>query len=145
METIITKAKAGEPLTVVKDVCMSPTYSKDAARILLELIQSNTTGVLHLTNQGSCTWHEFAKAILEMLGLAATVEPSNSGEYLSRARRPKNSSLVSERIEDIVGKCGLRSWKEVLRAYLTEKGHIAVTPVPNLPGSSSKMEGRKWA
>ena len=124
VETIIAKAKAREALRVVCDIHMSPTYSNDAAQGLLSLIEANTTGLIHLTNQGACTWYEFANAIVETVGLPGTVEPVSSDQYASKARRPANSSLVTERVEDLPNLCAFRSWKEALRAYLTEKGHI---------------------
>jgi dTDP-4-dehydrorhamnose reductase len=133
VETIIAKAKTGEPLRIVDDIWMSPTYSKDAAGMLVRVLQANTTGLIHLTNQGSCTWYEFATAILELLSLAASVEPVNSSEYGGRAPRPANSSLVSERIEDALHECAPRHWRKALRAYLLETRHLAsVVPTGNV-------------
>jgi dTDP-4-dehydrorhamnose reductase len=122
VETILAKAKAGDPLRIVNDICMSPIYRHDAARMLVKLIEANPTGLLHLTNQGSCTWYEFAKTTLKTSGLPGIVEPVNSLRYASRALRPVNSSLVTERIQDAVKECGLSSWRNALQAYVTEKG-----------------------
>jgi dTDP-4-dehydrorhamnose reductase len=117
VETILTKAKTREPLRVVNDIRMSPTYSYDAARVLEELIREEATGIFHVTNKGSCTWYDFAREILELAGIAAKLEPVSSLEYPTKASRPKNSSLRSTKISE------QRSWEQTLRAYLLEKGY----------------------
>lgn len=124
VETVLAKAKAGQSLKIVNDVRMSPTYACDAARALAEVAQSNTAGLLHLANQGCCTWYEFAQAILAETGLSVGIEPVDSKSYPMKAARPKNSALTSERLDRFVS-LPLRSWRSALRAYLLEKGHIA--------------------
>jgi len=118
VETILAKAQANEPLRIVNDVQMSPTYTRDAAQALAKLIEAGADGIVHLTNDGACTWYEFAKKALELAGLRAFIDPVSSNEYPSRARRPKNSALDSER-----SLVKLRSWQEALESYLIEKGH----------------------
>jgi dTDP-4-dehydrorhamnose reductase len=120
VETIVAKVKAGEPLRIVDDIRMSPTYARDAATTLVGLIDSGVDGIVHLTNGGACTWYEFAKQILALMGLRAAIDPVSSKEYPTRARRPKNSALLSER-----SLVELRSWHDALKAYLVEKGHIS--------------------
>jgi dTDP-4-dehydrorhamnose reductase len=119
VETVIAKAKAGEPLKVVNDVCMSPTYTRDAAHGMLHLVKAEMDGVVHLTNQGACTWYEFATQVLSLAGINASVRSVSSEEYTTRARRPRNSALQSNRCP-----VKLRTWQEAVMAYLTEKGHI---------------------
>ena len=119
VETIIAKSKAGEPLTVVNDVYMSPTYARDAASGLVDLVKAEMDGVIHLTNEGACTWYEFATQILRRAGINASIRPVSSEEYTTRARRPRNSALESNR-----SPVKLRTWQEGLTAYLAEKGHI---------------------
>jgi dTDP-4-dehydrorhamnose reductase len=124
IETIIEKAKAGESLRVIDDAWMSPTYSYDAAQALVRILPSHVTGLLHLTNQGSCTWYEFARAILDCVGLAAKIEPVPSVNFSTRARRPRDSSLESERLYALLGD-RTRSWQDALKAYLVEKSYIS--------------------
>jgi dTDP-4-dehydrorhamnose reductase len=124
VETVIAKAKAREPLRIVDDLRMSPTYSYDAAQAVVQLLQSNATGLLHLTNHGCCTWYEFAAAILAMTGLSAEIEAVSSRSYPAKAARPKNSSLASERLDGILS-LPLRSWSSALTAYLVEKAYIS--------------------
>lgn len=124
IETVIAKAKAGEPLRIVNDVRMSPTYSYDAAQAVAQLLQSDASGLLHLTNRGGCTWYELAVAILSMMGLSTRIEPVSSASYPTKAARPENSSLASERLDGILA-APLRPWRSGLAAYLLERGHIS--------------------
>jgi len=114
VESILKKARAGEPLMVVNDIRMSPTYAFDAAVALERLISQGATGLFHVTNYGSCTWYEFARKALELAGTSAKIEPVSSSEYRTKAKRPKNSSLRST----IISEGSLRPWEEALRAYL---------------------------
>ncbi len=123
VEAIIKKAKAGGPLKVVNDVRMSPTYTLDAARALENLVGANSEGVFHVTNAGSATWYEFARAILDLTGHDVLLEPTSSDEWPAKARRPANSSLSSDRMDQPTGAL-LRDWADALKAYLAEKGHI---------------------
>jgi dTDP-4-dehydrorhamnose reductase len=128
IETVIRKAKADEALKVVNDIVMSPTYTVDAARAIVQILQSNTTGLLHLSNQGSCSWYEFARAALETINLRARMEPVDSLSYVTKAARPKNSALRNEKLCRILD-VPLRSWQDALKAYLLEKSHLAGVPI----------------
>jgi len=119
IETILAKAKNGESLSVVNDVRMSPTYTRDAATALVTLVEAGAAGIVHLTNDGACSWYEFATQALELTSRQTTVTPVSSTEHPTRARRPKNSALQTER-----SLVKLRSWQAGLKAYLIEKGHI---------------------
>lgn len=121
VETILRKARSGEPLRVVDDIHMSPTYAADAAAALGRLIADAATGIFHLSNLGACTWRQLAQEAVDLAGLDVTVEPVRSGEYPSKARRPRNSALQRTRSN---GASAPRSWENALAAYLTEKGHI---------------------
>ena len=121
VETILAKARAGEPIRVVNDTWMSPTYTRDAAAALVPLTQSGATGVFHAANSGSCTWFEFAREALRLWGGDNGIEPITSKAYFSKARRPKNSSLASGRLQETLGHT-MRPWREALSAYLAAKG-----------------------
>ena len=123
VEAILAKANAGGAIKVVNDVRMSPTYTRDAAFALEELIRSEARGLVHLTNAGSCTWYEFATHIVARAGLLASVMPIPSSEYPTKARRPMDSSLHSVRAWDHIRR--LRSWNEALDAYLADRGAVA--------------------
>ncbi len=120
IETVVSKARAGERLTVINDMAMSPTYAPDAATALLAFLRNRLSGIFHVTNSGGCTWYDFAKAILEFAGVDAVVVPVSTKEFSSRAHRPRVSKLQSERTP-----CNLRSWQEGVKAYLCEKGYLS--------------------
>jgi dTDP-4-dehydrorhamnose reductase len=123
VETMIRKAKSGEDLRVVDDIIMSPTYTKDAAVAIREIVERSLPfGIYHVTNDGFCSWFEFARTIFELTGLDANLSPVTSDEYPTKAKRPKNSSLSIEKLKS--HGVGMRHWRDALKAYLIEKGHI---------------------
>ena len=119
VETIIKKARAHEPIKVVNNITMSPTYSLDAANGLAKLLRNRATGLFHIANRGACTWYEFAKTISELADFGDVIHSVSSGEFAVRAARPKNSALITEQRG-----FQLRPWRDALKAYLVEKGHL---------------------
>jgi dTDP-4-dehydrorhamnose reductase len=123
VETMITKAKNNEPISVVDDIWMSPTYTKDAALVLKEILEYQLPyGLYHATNRGYCSWYEFAKEIFRILGLNPILNPIKADPNYGVATRPHFSALKSTKLSNY--KLEPREWKEALRAYLIEKGHI---------------------
>jgi len=120
VDAVLAKARAGQPITAIDDVRMSPTYTHDAARALEALVRQQAHGLVHLTNAGSCSWYEFASRIVACAGLDAVVVPVPASEYPMRARRPIDSSLRSVRATGEVRRY-LRPWDEALRAYFAER------------------------
>ena len=80
-------------------------------------------GLFHLTNDGECSWFEFARGAFDLGGVEAKMEPIDSGQLGQRARRPPYSALPTTRLE-AVGLKPLRPWKEALNDYLQTKGVI---------------------
>jgi len=124
IEAILEKATKNESLHIVNDVWMSPTHTRDAADALAELLQVEYEGVIHLTNAGACTWYEFGKAALELVGLNVSIDPVRSTTYRTRARRPANSALASKTAQTILSRM-LPTWEEALQNYLIEKRYLA--------------------
>lgn len=123
VETMIKKSKSRDKLNVVNDITMSPTYTKDAAIAIKEIIFNKLPyGIYHVTNDGSCTWYEFAKAIFKIAGINAKLNPITSDKFLTKAKRPKNSALSIEKIKSYG--INMRHWKDALRDYLKERRHI---------------------
>jgi dTDP-4-dehydrorhamnose reductase len=123
IETILAKARKGEPLKVVDDIVISPTYARDASNAIAQLIAADARGVVHAANSGACTWYEFAKTALELCQLTVPIEAVPSSQFPTPARRPKNSALASGRLLPEF-RITLPHWRDALRAYLIEKGHL---------------------
>ena len=123
VETMIKKAKNNEVIRVVDDMWMSPTYTRDAATAIKKILELELPfGVYHVTNQGFCTWFQFAKEIFNQLDLNPVLEPIKTEELKMKAKRPRFSALKSIKLP----KYGIhmREWKEALYDYLVEKGHL---------------------
>lgn len=123
VETMITKAKKGESISVVDDMWMSPTYTKDAVLTLKGIVESKLPyGIYHATNTGYCSWYQFAEGIFQIAGLNPVLTSIKSEQLNVKAKRPRFSALRSTKLP----RYGIepREWKEALRAYLIEKGHI---------------------
>ena len=121
VETIINKAKAGDPLVVVDDIVMSPTYTVDASNKILELITQNKSGIFNASNSGLTSWFGFANQILEQTRLKTSLSASTTS-FESMPKRPKNSTLDITKIEKILSNSP--TWVEGLNSYLIEKGHL---------------------
>lgn len=121
VESILAKARSGAPPTVVNDVRMSPTYTRDLAERAWALVtRAVPGGVYHVANDGSCTWFEFAVEILHAAGVRADVLPLRSDQWPSKFTRPAQSALASERAAAL-GFPPLRPWRDALNAYLAER------------------------
>jgi dTDP-4-dehydrorhamnose reductase len=123
IETMVAKAKHNEPIKVVDDMWMSPTYTKDAAIAVRKAVESQLPfGIYHATNAGFCSWFTFAEEIFRLTGLNAILSPTKTETLKSKALRPRFSALTSVRLpkHGVV----MRNWKEALYGYLVEKGHI---------------------
>ncbi len=108
---------------MVQDITMSPTSTADAARVILTLFEKNAPpGIYHVVNSGSATWFEFARQILEEVGIPANIVPLSSREYPTLAIRPSYTVLDNRKSSQIVGE--IPHWRQSLRQYLVAKGHI---------------------
>ena len=105
VETMLRLAEERQEIRVVDDQTGSPTFTGHLAGVLCELAAGERTGVLHVAGAGSCSWFEFAQAILE--DGDADVRPCGSEEFPRPARRPANSVLASER-----GAPSLPHWRD---------------------------------
>lgn len=116
---ILWLAKKKEPLRVVEDQCMSPTWTVNLAQGVVKLITSGKFGVYHLTDrtQGGISWFEFAKEILEVKGLRNEIKPTTSQEFIRPAKRPVYSVLDTTLFTLC---CGYEPmpWKESLKRFI---------------------------
>jgi dTDP-4-dehydrorhamnose reductase len=118
VDRILARARAGEPLRVVADQVFSPTYAPDLAGGILALLEARARGLVHVTNQGSCTWNEMATTALEIAGPRVPVQAIRTEELGAPARRPAYSVLDNARYRGL-GLAPLRPWREALREMLT--------------------------
>ncbi len=117
VDTIRTRALAGGPLKVVDDQRGSPTWTHDLAGALVSLMEQGVAGTFHATNEGSCTWHEFAVEICRLCGADLPVARISSAELARPARRPAFSVLDTSRLEQALGR-RLPHWRDALTRYL---------------------------
>jgi len=118
--TIVARGRAGQPLRVVNDQMGSPTYTEDLAGATLDLIDNGQTGLWHLTNSGSMSWFDFAKAALQEFQVNADVSPTTTEEWFKvrpkSAVRPAYSVLDTEPFTRAVGR-PMRPWRDALRDF----------------------------
>jgi len=106
-----------QKLRVVDDQIGNPTYTTDLARALDILINSERFGIYHVTNNGFCSWYEFAKKILEQRGVQMSVVPVDSDSLHQKARRPRFSALENFSWQKAFGE-PLRHWEDALKDFL---------------------------
>ncbi len=124
VEAMITLAKAHQPIRVVDDQVVSPTYTMDFAPKIQELVRNEAYGLYHVTNSGACSWYEFAQKIFELTGLKPDLAPTTTTAFGAKARRPAYSVLAHKKLRQL-GLNDVRPWPEALKAYLQGKGHLA--------------------
>lgn len=109
---------------VVNDQIGTPTYTKDLARLLVDMVETEKYGYYHATNSecesgAFISWYDFTKEIYKQAGLTTEVIPVTTAEYgLSKAVRPFNSRLDKSKLVE-VGFIPLPDWKDALRRYLS--------------------------
>ncbi len=123
VETMLRLAQERGELRVVNDQVFSPTYTRDLARKIAQLITTEYYGIFHITNRGSCSWYEFAKEILRLAELETPVVPITSDQYPQKARRPSFSVLDNYHLR-LLGMNDMKPWREALKDYMREKRHI---------------------
>lgn len=119
VKTMLNLSETRDTLTVVDDQIGSPTYTKDLARLLVDMLETDQYGHYHATNEGNCSWCEFAKEIFRQAGKEVTVLPVTSDQYPAKARRPQNSRMNKDKLEKM-GFERLPSWQNALERYLKE-------------------------
>lgn len=117
VKTMLRLAQTMPVIQVVNDQIGSPTYTADLAELLAAMIQTEKYGIYHITNDGYCSWYEFACEIFQQAGIFVEVVPVTSEQYPSKVRRPKNSRLSLDKLEK-QGFQRLPHWKDALKRYL---------------------------
>ena len=118
IKTMLRLGKERGAVSVVDDQIGSPTYTYDLARLLVDMIQTDRYGRYHATNEGLCSWYEFACEIFRQAGMdEVKVTPVDSASYPAKAKRPFNSRMSKEKLTEN-GFERLPSWQDALGRYL---------------------------
>jgi dTDP-4-dehydrorhamnose reductase len=118
IHTILGAARRGQPLRVVRDQRGSPTYAADLAAHTLLMVEARCRGTYHVTNSGSCSWHDLASYALRLAGPGGVeIVPVTTAEFPRPAPRPANSVLANARLER-EGFPPMRPWREAVRDYV---------------------------
>ncbi len=117
VKTMLQLAKNHDEITVVNDQHGSPTFTKDLAIAICELIKTDKYGIYHVTNGGNCTWYEFAKKIFEIANIGIKVMPVTTEEYPTPAKRPSYSVLSNEKWKKS-GFVAMESYENALKTYM---------------------------
>ncbi len=118
IKTMLRLGKERGKVSVVNDQIGSPTYTYDLARLLVDMILTDKYGRYHATNEGLCSWYEFACEILKKAGMDdVQVTPVTSAEFPAKAARPSNSRMSKEKLTEN-GFERLPSWQDALERYL---------------------------
>jgi dTDP-4-dehydrorhamnose reductase len=119
-DTILKLAATRPSLDVVNDQRGCPTYTIDLARGIIQLCRKSASGIVHVTNSGSCSWFEFAQEIVKGSGLTTEVKPVSSDQMARPAPRPAYSVLSSASLGEY--DIEMPDWKDALKRYFEERG-----------------------
>lgn len=119
VKSIMRAARCEPGLRVVSDQRGCPTFAEDLASALIALMVKNVSGVIHVTNRGDCTWHEFAVAIVREMGLAVPVSPISTEEAGRVAKRPRFSVLNQDRLVSLG--IVMPEWRRSLAQFITKQ------------------------
>ena len=123
IKTMLRLAETNKELTVVDDQIGSPTYTFDLSKLLCDMIITEKYGTYHATNEGICSWAEFAKEVFKQANVDVIVHPISTDDYLQnkpqQARRPLNSRMSKKGLDE-AGFNRLPSWEDAVSRYLKE-------------------------
>ena len=122
-QSMVRASEKNLPIRVINDQTVTPTSTEELAERVIELIFTQEYGLFHLTNEGQCTWYEFAKTIFKKLERDIDLVPVESSEYGAAAVRPTYSVLDNLRVKSI-GLTPFSHWTNALEDYMTVKGYL---------------------
>ena len=124
VDTILRKAQKFDELNVISDQFSSPTNASDLAKVIIQIINhkkfrnhDQLTQIYHYSSYGVCSWFEFAREILELANIDCQVNPIETKDYLTAARRPKYSLLNTDKIVKSFD-LEIPFWKDSLKEYI---------------------------
>ncbi len=117
IKTMLRLAESHKELGVVADQIGSPTYTEDLAALLVDMVQTDKYGTYHATNEGICSWADFAEKIFAAAGVQVKVNHIASAAYPTRAKRPQNSRLSKQKLVE-QGFSLLPTWQDAVERYV---------------------------
>jgi len=114
-------SKSNEYLKIACDEFSVPTYTDTVVDLTLKAIETGVIGKYHLTNGGYCSRYEWAKVILNLLGINKFVRPVSMDAFQLPARRPKFSAMSNVRLERLLN-VNIPSWQDAVALFLKEGG-----------------------
>jgi dTDP-4-dehydrorhamnose reductase len=118
---MLARAREQGSLRMVADQRLTPTFTWDLARAVVEAVDAHADGILHLTSSGECSWHEFTLSIMDAAGIDVQVEAVETDTGPGQVQRPRNGVLRSVRA-GALGLSPLRPWNEALADYMSRNG-----------------------
>lgn len=123
VKTILKLAAERPKLTVVADQRGCPTFAEDLAGMIGQLVAHPAQGLLHVTNAGDCTWHEFAAEIVRLSNVRVPVEPITTADMPRPAKRPAYSVLSAGRLHHLG--FTMPPWQDGLGRFLSAQSKLA--------------------
>lgn len=117
IKTMLRLGSERSELNVIDDQIGSPTYTADVAKLVVDMMQTSKYGTYHASNEGFCSWADFAKEIFTLANLDVTVHPIPTEQYPTRAQRPKNSRMSKQSLVDN-GFALLPTWQAATKHYI---------------------------
>ena len=119
VKTMLKLAKERDEISVVADQIGSPTYTYDLAGFLIQMIKTEKYGIYHATNDGYCSWYDFACEIFIQAGINIKVNPINTAAYPTKAKRPGNSKMSKARMHENFS-FRFPTWQRALEVFINE-------------------------
>lgn len=120
VKTMLRLGKERKEISIVSDQIGSPTYTLDLAQLLVDMVQTDKYGIYHVTNEGECSWAEFAEEIFKAAGMDVKVNRITSAKYPTKAKRPKNSKMSKDSLVKY-GFRALQTWQKSIIAFMGDK------------------------
>jgi dTDP-4-dehydrorhamnose reductase len=121
VQRMLARARETGSLKMVADQRLQPTFTADLAAAIVDALEREVDGIVHLTAADACSWHEFTVAIMELAGLEVPVEAVSTTVAPGGVDRPLNGVLARPRA-DALGLAALRPWRDELEDYMSRAG-----------------------
>lgn len=121
VKTMLRLGKVHNNISIVDDQIGAPTYTGDVAYVIKKAMNSIHYGVYHISNEGRCSWADFAIEIFKQANILCEVLKIRSDQYPMKAKRPQNSKLDSSKLK-VLGVPKLPLWQESLNTCLIQLG-----------------------